>query len=324
MQILILGGTAFLGRHLVHAAREAGHSVTLFNRGRSNPGLFPDLETLIGDRLSDLSALEGKEFDAVIDTSGYFPSAVRASAQALSGAGTYTFISTLSVYADNSKPSTEGSPVGTIDNPDTDQITGDSYGPLKALCEDAVRDVFGERALCLRPGLIVGPYDPTNRYTYWPRRLHDGGRVLAPGPPTRPVQFVDARDLAEWAVAMTARGAGGTFNVTSPPIPIGDVLDACPRPDGTELVWVEDDFLVAHDVMPWMELPLWLPDEPDSAGFFATDITRALENGLTMRPLEDTARATLEWDLTHEGPRRAGLDREAEAVLLASWDAGPI
>jgi 2'-hydroxyisoflavone reductase len=324
MRILILGGTVFLGRHLATAARAAGHEVVLFNRGRSNPAATGGMQTITGDRDGGLDALKGHRFDAVLDTSGYVPRVVRASAEALADATDhYTFVSTLSVYTDTAHAADESAPLGTLDDPTIEQVDGETYGPLKALCEEAVRDVYGERALVVRPGLIVGPYDPTNRYTYWPRRLHDGGRVLAPGPRDRAVQFIDARDLSEWTIRLAEARANGTFNATSAPVSIGETLDACARPDGTELVWVDDDFLANSDVTPWMELPLWVPDEPDTAGFFQTDVSRALASGLTFRPLDVIARDTLAWDLTYDGKRPAGLAREKETELLAQWSAGP-
>jgi 2'-hydroxyisoflavone reductase len=328
MKLLILGGTAFLGRHLAESAAARGHRVTLFNRGRRNPGLFQNLERLMGDRNSDLSALGGRSWDAAIDTSGYFPRQVRASAEALARAvGHYTFISSLSVYADQNPAGIDEAgalaqmPAGKAD---TGEITAETYGPLKVACEQAAIAALPGRALVIRPGLIVGPYDPSDRFTYWPTRVARGGEVLAPGRPERPVQFIDVRDLAEWNLQLVEAGATGTYNATGPAerLAFGDFLAVCQSVTGgaASFTWVPDDLLVAHNVAPYTELPLWIPAE--GAGPYDTfGISRALQAGLTFRPLADTIRATYEWDRTRpaEEPRRNGLAPEREAALLAEW-----
>ena len=207
MRLLLLGGPRFLGRAITDSALERGHELTFFNRGTTNPELYPEVERLVGDRASDLAALAGRTWDAVIDTSGYLPAAVRASAETLAGSGLYCFVSSVSVYADFTRPTDEESPVAELGDLADDEVTGESYGALKALCEEQVRDVFGERALVVRPGLIVGPHDPTGRFTYWPHRVARGGEVLAPGPPDRPTQFIDVRDLAEWMLGAVRAGS---------------------------------------------------------------------------------------------------------------------
>jgi 2'-hydroxyisoflavone reductase len=239
MRLLVLGGTTFAGRHLVELALERGHDVTLFNRGQTGPGLFPDVERVLGERAGDLAGLRGRRFDAVADMSGYLPADVERSAALLAEtAGRYLFVSSRSVYADHSFPgANEDSPIGELPEgePD-DEVTAESYGPLKARCEQAVLDAFGDRAVILRPGLIVGPHDPTGRFTYWPRRVAEGGDVLAPEPPGQPIQVIDARDLAAFALDLLERGTGGTFDVVSPAgmLTLGGVLDACPQASQAE------------------------------------------------------------------------------------------
>lgn len=322
MKLLILGGTKFLGRAAVEAAVERGHEVTLFNRGETNAELFPGLEKLHGDRTADLSALEGRRWDAVIDTPGYVPRVVRASAELLAGAvETYAFVSSISAYADFSKPVDEDSPTAELGELPADELLPDysNYGPLKALCEQAVRDVHGDSALVVRPGLIVGPHDPTGRFTYWPHRVARGGDVLAPGPPEREVQFIDVRDLAAWLVDLCERRESGTFNSTGTGVPWNALLETCRDVAGSEarFVWVPDEFLAEHDVGEWMELPLWLYD-PGLAGLHEADVSRAVAAGLTFRPLADTVRATLD---DAETTDTAGLKSEREEELLAAWRA---
>src|SRR5215213_1190009 len=222
MRILILGGTVFLGRHVAEAALARGHDLTLFNRGQTNPELFPDVERLRGDRTGDLAALSGREWDAVVDTSGYVPRAVRASAELLrDSARHYTFVSSISVYASYAEAVTEDSPVAQLDGASAEELAPDfsNYGALKALCEEEAERAFGGRALNVRAGLIVGPHDPTGRFTYWPHRIARGGEVLAPGAPRRPVQLIDVRDLAAWIVDSAETGLAGRFNAVSPPVP---------------------------------------------------------------------------------------------------------
>ena len=308
MRMLVLGGTKFLGRHVVEDALARGHEVTLFNRGRTMPELFPEAEKLRGDRESDLSALDGRAWDAVVDTSGYDPETVGRTLEALGDVGHYTFVSTISVYADASAPPSESSPLAD----------DEEYGGLKARCERVVRERFAD-AFVPRPGLIVGPWDPTGRFTYWPQRLAEGGRVLAPAPPSAAAQVIDARDLAAWIVRAAESRLAGTYNAVDRPTTREALFAAC-RTSDVELVWVDGDFLAAHGVGEWMELPLWL-HSPEYAGMLAIDPSPAFAAGLTTRPLEQTARDTLVWVRTGDGPEDppAGLARDKEQEVLDSW-----
>lgn len=313
----MLGGPRFLGRAIADAALARGHELTFFNRGQTGPELYPEVERIVGDRTSDVSALAGRKWDAVIDTCGYVPAVVRASAETLADAGVYCFVSSVSVYADQSVPPTEGSAVATLGDLPADRVTDESYGALKALCEEEVRRVFDHRALVVRPGLIVGPHDPTGRFTYWPHRVSLGGEVLAPGTPDDPLQFVDVRDLAEWTVEQTADALGGVFNVTGHTMPFTALLEECLRVSGSDarFTWVASDWLLAAGVEEWMGIPLWIA----SPGWDAANrvrIDRALEAGLSFRPLEDTVRGALEQAETTEA---AGPNPEREAALLAEW-----
>ncbi|MBA3718485.1 MAG: NAD-dependent epimerase/dehydratase family protein, partial [Actinobacteria bacterium] len=301
-----------LGRALVEDALARGHEVTLFNRGQTNPELFPEAEKIHGDRDGDLSALEGRSWDAVVDTCGYFPRIVLASAEALANSvGQYTFISTISVYADLSKPVDESSPLGTIEDETVEEFGPEfeNYGALKALSERAVQDVFGDRALIVRPGFIVGPHDPTDRFTYWPVRAARRGPMLAPGPPERPIQFIDVRDLAAWILRMVEEGRSGAFNATNEGVPLGDLLaDA-------DVVWASDDWLVEQGVTE-EELPLWSAD----AGYKAiheANVSAALAAGLTFRPAAETARDALDWRGA-DAELATGMSSEREAELLAA------
>ena len=319
MRLLVLGGTKFLGRAAVETALARGHEVTLFNRGETNPELFPEAEKLRGDRTQVLEMLKGREWDAVLDPSGFIPSVVRASAEALSdSAGHYLFVSSVSAYASLAEPVDEDSPVAKLGDLPDDRLAEDysNYGPLKALCEQAVADVFGERHATVRPGLIVGANDPTGRFTYWPHRIARGGRVLAPAPPEAQVQFIDAKDLGAWLVDLSERRTGGVYNATHPGRSWGEVLEACHEVSGTDasFEWVPEELLKEHEVGEWMELPLWIAD-PDAAGMHEVDVSRAVAAGLTFRPLEETVRDTLEHAAGVDG---VGLTPEREAELLAA------
>lgn len=333
MNVCVLGGTIFAGRHIVEAARAAGHDVTLFNRGRTNAGLFPDVEQITGDRTGDLAALRGRAFDAVIDTSGYVPRVVRASAELFRATpARYVFISTVSVYPDTSIVGIdEDTPVAVPDDPSSDELTNESYGPLKAACETALRETLAaDRTLIVRPGLIVGPHDPSDRFTYWVRRLSRGGTILAPGRPTRGVQFIDARDLAEWLVRALDAGLAGTFNAVGPeqPAPMGDVIDACARAAASDahVEWVDEAFLLAHGVAPWVDLPLWVTEsDPATAGFMTISGARARAAGLRSRSVEETVVDTRAWDRTRaqDAPLRTGMTPERETELLTAWSRYP-
>ncbi|MBJ7599188.1 MAG: epimerase [Candidatus Nephthysia bennettiae] len=334
MKILVLGGTVFLGRHLVEAALERGHDVAMFNRGRSNPGLFPDVERLLGDRDGDLAALGGREWDAVVDLSGFVPRQVRAVGERLGdGAGHYTFLSSVSVYPDQADKS-EDAPVRALEDPGSENVNRD-YGGLKALCERTVEELYPGRALKVRSGLIAGPYDPTNRFTYWPVRLSAGGEVLAPDAPDLPVQYIDARDEAAWILDMAEGGASGTFNVTGPAsmLTFGEFLQSCLEVTGANarFTLVPEGFLGAHGVQPWTDMPLWLPQK--LAIVHSCPVERALAAGLRLRPLEQTIADTLAWgrQAGQAGPSEpqvdaggrvrtpGGISPQREAELLRHW-----
>jgi 2'-hydroxyisoflavone reductase len=321
MNLLVLGGTKFLGRHAVDAALAEGHDVTIFTRGRTNPELFPGVEHLLGDRDSKLDALAGRSWDGVVDTSGYVPRVVRQSVEALRDTvGRYVFVSSISVYDDFSRPVDESSPVAQLEDPATEEIM-EAYGALKAACESVVEEVYGDRSARVRAGLIVGPFDPTDRFTYWPRRIALGGDVLGPGNPAAPVQFVDARDLARWLVTLALDGPGGTFNATGPaePITFVQLLERARDAIGSDanVVWVDDQRVLDAEVQPWTELPLWLPGD-EHAGMARADISRALAAGLTFRPLEETVVDTLAWDRSVPGGRPTlAHDREQEILAAA-------
>jgi 2'-hydroxyisoflavone reductase len=319
MRMLVLGGTQFLGRHIVETALAHGHEVTLFNRGQTRPDLFEEVEKLRGDRDGNLAALRGRSFDAVVDTSGYVPRIVGETLAALGDVGHYTFVSSISVYASLATPPTEQSPVAQLTEPTEDWR--EAYGELKALCEQVVLERF-PAAFVPRPGLISGPWDPTGRFTYWPRRIAEGGRVLAPAPAEAAAQVIDVRDLADWIVRAAERGTAGTFNAVDRPTTRATLLETCRRvaASDAELVWVDGDFLAEHEVGEWMELPLWLRS-PEYAGMLAVDPSAALAAGLEPRSLEDTVRGTLDWVRSGEAAADApaGLAPEKEQQVLEAW-----
>jgi len=323
LRLLVLGGTEFLGRHVVGAALARRHEVTLFNRGRTNPELFPEVEKLRGDRDGDLAPLRGREWDAVVDVHARIPRQVAAAAEALADVGHYTFVSSISAYRNHARAGMdESTPLHEYDSTIQDDDM-ETYGPRKAKCERIVAEAFPAGALIVRPGLIVGPHDPTDRFTYWPRRLARGGEVLAPGDPGRQVQLIDARDLAAWLVRMIEGRQTGVFNATGPeyPLTMGRMLQDCAAAAGSdaELVWVPDQFLLERDIGEWMELPLWLAD-PEWRGMLEVDVSRALDAGLSFRPLAETARDTLEWDASRGAYEpAAGMAPEREAELLREW-----
>ncbi|HOX25498.1 MAG TPA: twin-arginine translocation signal domain-containing protein [Candidatus Krumholzibacteria bacterium] len=340
LRFLILGGTAFLGPAVVDQALARGHTVTLFNRGKTNPQLYPDLEKLQGDRDGDLAALAGREWDVVLDTSAYYPRVVDASAGLLRDhARQYIFISSISVYADFAQRGIdETSPVGTVTAEEVaavdsvQKITGTNYGPLKALCEQAAERAMPGRTCSIRPGLIVGPLDRSGRFTYWPVRVAKGGEVLAPDGPGVPTEIIDVRDLAEFIVHCAERNICGVFNATSPPeeLTIGEMLDACRAVSGSDaaFTWVDKAFLAEHEVAAWSDLPVWVPLDGEDAGHPFVRVDRAIAAGLRFRPIRETVRGTLEWwatlsaeDQEKFGLARAGLRPEREAELLAAWHA---
>jgi 2'-hydroxyisoflavone reductase len=336
MNLLIIGGTIFVGRHLVAAALERGHSVTIFHRGKHNPDLFPSerfpkVETVLGDRTNedDLEALAERGFDAVVDTCGYVPRVVSLSARKLArSVPFYCFISTVSVYADMATFGlTEDAELATLPDPTVEEVTGETYGGLKVLCERAVQEIYPDACLISRPGLIVGPYDVSDRFTYWPHRIARGGKVLCPGDPEAVTQFIDVRDLAEWTVRLVERKTTGVFNATGPdyPLTFGELFDTCKSVSGSdaEFVWASEEFLLEREVGPWIELPLWIPARENAAGQDRISIAKSLKAGLTIRPLSETVSDTLAWDMARprEDAWKKTLTPEKEAELLAVWEA---
>jgi len=323
MRLLILGGTNFLGRHTVTTAIRNGHDVTLFNRGKSNSDLFPDLKKITGDRSCDIELLEGIKFDAVIDTSGYFPKNLKYITNTLKkNVEKYIFVSTCSVFNMTDQPSDKVDEQGKLVNLDVDVDKDDmaTYGARKYLCEEVVREVFSDNFLIVRPGLIVGPYDPTYRFPYWADRISEGGEVLAPGDKNAPVQFIDARDLAEWMLVAIEKDIKGTFNTVSPyeGHTMASVLECIKNEinPGVKLKWVSEDILRANDVGCWKMLPLWVHSELIS--FQKLDSSRAISLGLKFRPLSETARDTHEWSRSLYKEKFLGevLSREKESILL--------
>lgn len=323
MKILIIGGTRFLGRHLVNSARARGHDLTLFNRGQSNPNLFRKVKRYQGDRERDLDQLPG-QWDAVIDTCGYVPRIVKISADALRDrVEKYVFISSISVYPDFSKVGIkESDPVGKLDDETVEEVNGMTFGPLKASCERTVQNIFGVNSLIIRPGLIVGPHDPTDRFTYWVKRVAQGGEILAPEGPQALTQLIDARDLAEFILNLIENDMSGVFNATGPeaPLSFGTLLDTCKLVSGSDAkyVWAAVDFLEKNNVMPWGDMPAWVPETPEYAGFSRVDFSKAMKAGLTFSSLATTVKDTLAW--ANERPAdyemKAGLKSEREKELL--------
>ena len=334
LRILILGGTGFIGPSEVRYALNRGHKVTTFNRGKSHPNeLPPEVEQLIGDRNGQLDALKNRQWDVAIDDPTTLPAWVRGAAQILKGnVDRYVFISTISVYTDTSKGVDESAPVAKYEGPDAFKETLEAvkasgyktYGPLKASSEKEVEKWFPEQALIIRPGLIVGPRDPTDRFTYWPVRIAHSGEVLAPGTPNDPVQFIDARDLAEWTIRMAENRETGVYNATGPakPLTIGGMLEGMKSAlnSNATFTWTPADFLKQQKVEAWSDMPVWAGDE---LGLARTDISRALSKGLTFRPLAETARDTLAWFKSLPQDRQskmlAGLTPERETEVLAGW-----
>ncbi len=338
LKILVLGGTAFLGPSVIHEARARGHEITLFNRGRTNADLFPDLERLVGDRDGQLDALRGRRWDVCLDNSGYIPHMVRDSAELLApNIGQYVFISSISVYADFSKRGlNEKSPVAVISDEQVAaaktqrDVTGENYGALKALCEKAAQKACPGRACIIRPGLIVGPMDRTDRFTYWPVRVSRGGEVLAPGAPDTPTQVIDVRDLADFVVRCLEERTNGVFNATSPAgeLTMGELLETCRRVSGSDatFTWADAAWLEKNGVAAWSDMPVWVPLEGSEAGHPFIDVSRAVKAGLRFRPISETVRGTLDWWATvpqerRDAPLKAGITAEREKELLAAWHA---
>ncbi|MBX3354107.1 MAG: NAD-dependent epimerase/dehydratase family protein [Phycisphaeraceae bacterium] len=353
-KILILGGTGLLGPHIVERARERGHEVTLFNRGRSSPGLFPEVERIEGDRYSDLSGLEkavkdGRRWDAVIDTFTYVPKTVTDAMDILKPAmDHFVVISTISVYASNDEPNAdESAPLATVPDEVAAQITtheqvGQHYGAMKARVEKAAEENFPGKVTIIRPGLIVGPRDTTGRYAYWPIRASEGGRMVAPGDGSDPIQIVDARDLADFIVTCVEERHLGVYNAVNPAgsLTMREVVDSACRVAGgtTTPVWIPFEFLAEQGVAPWQQMPAWVPPTlPGYAGFGRVNTDRAVKAGLKSRPIDEINRAILEYFTTRSGEireergeefaaqwrqrMRGGLPKEKEAEVLAAWDS---
>jgi 2'-hydroxyisoflavone reductase len=336
LSILVLGGTKFLGVHIVELALKHGHTVTLFNRGKTNADLFPQLEHLKGDRDAQLDSLKGKRWDAVIDDSGYVPRHVRLSAELLApNVQRYLFISTISVYASFAQANSEDSPLGKIADETTEKVDGGAYGPLKALCEKAAEAAMPGRVTVVRPGLIVGPRDPTDRFTYWPARAARGGEMAAPGTAKDRIQFIDSRDLAAFALNLVETQTVGTFNATSPPgmFSMGDLVQASitaanaavkPAP-APRAVWLPADFLEKEKVQPWSDMPVWIPESGEYAAFAEANVSKAMRAGMSIRAIQPTVNDTLAWHLQRPEAERAklaaGLTPEREQELLKTWQA---
>jgi 2'-hydroxyisoflavone reductase len=339
LKILVLGGTGFLGPQFVEAARAHGHTLTLFNRGKTNPERFAgedyrDVEQLHGDRKTDMKALEGdRRWDAVLDTSAYLPADVTRSTQLLGKhVGQYVIVSTISVYARTDTPGQdESAPLVELADPTVTEITGETYGGLKALCEKAAQAQMPGRVTVVRPGLIVGPGDTTDRFTYWPARADRGGEILAPGSAADPTQFIDVRDLAAFLLATIERRHIGIYNADAPAgkLTMGELLSTCrevARERGapaSKLTWVPAEFLEAQNVSPWQDMPAWIPAQGEYAGFGRISSARAQAAGLKYRPLRDTVRDTLGyWRGLPEDRRakpKAGLSAVREAEVLKAW-----
>ena len=334
LNILILGGTGFTGPFQVRYALSRGHKVTVFNRGKTHPGELPnEAEQLIGDRNGKLDALKGRKWDVAIDNPTTLPAWVRAAAQVLKGnVDRYVFISTISVYADTSKGVDENGATAKYEGPDAYKETLEAmkasgyktYGPLKALSEQEAEKAFPGKALIIRPGLIVGPRDETDRFTYWPVRIDRGGEVLAPGDPKDPVQIIDGRDLAEWTIRMAENSETGIYNAAGPDKPLTtramfEGIKAAEKSNAT-FTWVSADFLKEQKVEAWSDMPVWAGDE---LGMARTSNSRAIAKGLTFRPLAETARDTLAWFKQQTSERqaqmKAGLTPAREAEVLAAW-----
>ncbi|MBD2451618.1 NAD-dependent epimerase/dehydratase family protein [Nostoc sp. FACHB-152] len=324
MKVLILGGTRFLGRHFVEIALNQGYQVTLFNRGQTNNDLYPNVEKLVGDRVkSDLAALQGRKWDVVIDTAGYFPNLphlVRDTAELLKDSvNTYVFISTISVYPEFQANGDETLPLYPINQELPQEMNAQAYGTLKAMAESVVQEVYGERGLITRPGLIVGPYDNTGRFTYWIRRISEGREVLAPESPELPVQYIDARDLVQWIYRLISTHKAGVYNAVGPDysLKLGQFLATCQQVTGSNatFTWIPGQILESQGIQHWQELPLWLPPTMQNT-FPCLSNSKALANGLRFRPLAETIRDIWQWDQVEQPEYASGLSQDKETAIL--------
>ncbi len=328
--LLVLGGTGFIGPHVTEFALARGWKVTHFNRGKRDPDGVESVETLHGDRKGQLDSLKGRRWDAVIDNTGYIPKYCKMSADLLAPNTDYClYISSISAYASFEKPNDIGSPTGVLENKEEEEITNESYGPMKALCEQYVRDAYGARCSVVRPGYIVGPLDPTDRFTYWPVRFAGGGEMAVPGTPADPIQIVDVRDLAAFMMGLVERRVIGDFNAVTPPgaITMGSLMDTSRKVTGadTKLTWIDEDFLAANMKPEEMAFAPWGPMKGPEAGGSLTGMQASADQGLKARPLEETVRDTLAWHETRpadrKSPLRSGFTAENEAAILAAWRA---
>jgi len=338
LNILILGGTRFIGLHMTSLALERGHKVTFFNRGKTHTDRFPEIERITGDRNGQIDGLKDRKFDVVIDNSGYVPRHVKLSAEMLApNIRQYVFISSISVYPDFSVPRDENSPVGKLADESVEKVDGETYGPLKALCEQAAMKALPGRATVIRPGLIVGPDDNTDRFTWWPARAARGGEFIAPGAPGDPFQVIDVRDLAAFTLAAIEKNVTGTFNAVSDVggFKFGELMDNCiaaaktqAKPaDTPRATWITAEFLEAQQVAPWSEMPVWLPAKGEEAAFASTSNAAAKKQGLQITPLKKTVDDTMAWHLARPAEEReklkSGIAPEKEAAVLAAWKAKP-
>jgi 2'-hydroxyisoflavone reductase len=326
LRVLIFGGTGFIGPHFVRVLREGGHKLTLFNRGKRNPGLFPDVETLIGDRNGQVDALKGRDWDVVIDDSGYFPRQVQLTSDLLKDrVQHYVFVSSISAYADLTPPGIdENYKLAALKDAEATTITNENYGGLKAACEQIVERTFGQRQAVVRPTYIVGPGDHTDRFTYWPVRAASGGVMLAPGGASDPIQFIDVRDLADFMRLCVERRLAGRFNACNPPgaVTIGQLLETSKRlaRADTRIVWANLTFLEKHKLLESGEIPIWAPTTGESAGATLVSSARAVAHGMRFRDLDTTVTDTLAWHnqrpAEQKAKLRAGLAPERETALL--------
>lgn len=325
MRILIIGGTVFVGRHIVLAACNRGYEITLFNRGIHNPELFPDVQHIKGDRTTDLALLDGNAWDVVIDTCGYLPSVVHQSVEALQGkVSQYVFISTISVYQISTQvPIRESSPLQPILDLAQDKVTMENYGPLKGLCEEEVLKAFGHHALIVRPGLIVGPNDPTGRFTYWLERTRRGGDIAVPGTEDYPAQYTDVRDLAEWIVKMIENNNNGVYNAVGPALPstMGELLHQVKHitERDAHFHFIPEEELTEPTFEPLKKLPYWIPKEAES--LYQVDNTKAKLDELCFRPLRETVLDTLNWvaNTPDQSTHTKFLSPEDEQSVLSNW-----
>jgi 2'-hydroxyisoflavone reductase len=330
LRLLVLGGTRFIGPHFVEQALAHGHQVTLFNRGKTNPGRVSNVEVLHGDRNGQLDSLKDRQWDAVLDTSAFVPRIVKLSAELLApSVSHYVYVSSISAYATFAQANDETSPTGKMEDETVEKIDENTYGPLKVLCEQMAERIMPGKVTVLRPGLIVGPDDNTDRFTYWPARVARGGEVMAPGTRADEIQVIDVRDLAAFALRCIEQRTLGIFNLVSPvhTFTMGQLLDSCvaAAKSDASVTWVAAKFLAEQKVEGWSDMPVWVDAVGDEAGFALTSAERAIAAGLNVRPLADTVRDTLAWHLSRPAEQqaklKAGITPEREKEVLAAWHA---